>query len=59
MSRRRIGEEGGAQIAIRLGNENYPHYAASRKLDSLRGDPRFRELMEDLKRRFDERTARR
>ena len=45
--------------AVRLGNENYPLFADSRKLDSLRGDPRFRELMEDLKRRFDERTARR
>jgi len=45
--------------AVKLGNENYPLFADSRKLDSLRGDPRFRELMEDLKRRFDERTARR
>ena len=45
--------------AVRLGNENYPLFADSRKLDSLRGDPRFRGLMEDLKRRFDERTARR
>jgi len=45
--------------AVRLGNENYPLFAQSRKLDSLRGDPRFREIMDDLKRRFDERTARR
>ena len=45
--------------AVRLGNENYPLFADSRKLDSLRGDPRFRELMDDLKRRWEERTARR
>jgi hypothetical protein len=35
--------------AIRLGNENYPLFAVSRKLDSLRGDPRFAQLMEELK----------
>ena len=45
--------------AVKLGNENYPLFADSRKLDSLRGDPRFRELMDDLKRRWEERTARR
>ena len=45
--------------AVKLGNENYPLFAASRKLDSLRGDPRFLDLMEELKRRFDERAARR
>jgi hypothetical protein len=38
------------ETAVRLGNENYPHYAASRKLDSLRGDPRFQALIDDLKR---------
>jgi serine/threonine-protein kinase len=43
--------------AVKLGNENYPLFADSRKLDSLRGDPRFRELMDDLKRRWEERTG--
>ena len=37
------------QQAIRLGNENYPLFTVSRKLDSLRGDPRFARLMEELK----------
>ena len=45
--------------AVKLGNENYPLFADSRKLDPLRGDPRFRDLMDELKRRFDERAARR
>jgi eukaryotic-like serine/threonine-protein kinase len=45
--------------AVRLGNENYPLFADSRKLDSLRGDPRFRELLDELKRRFEERASRR
>jgi tetratricopeptide (TPR) repeat protein len=46
------------QRAVRLGNENYPLFADSRKLDGLRGDPRFQELLEDLKRRWQERRAR-
>jgi serine/threonine-protein kinase len=50
---------GWVRHAVKLGNENYPLFADSRKLDSLRGDPRFRELMDELKRRFDERAARR
>jgi tetratricopeptide (TPR) repeat protein len=48
-----------ARRAVKLGNENYPLFADSRKLDSLRGDPRFRELMDELKRRFEERAVRR
>lgn len=35
--------------AIRLGNENYPLYANTHKLDSLRGDPRFQALLEELR----------
>jgi serine/threonine-protein kinase len=35
--------------AIRLGNENYPLFAVSRKLDSLRHDPRFTELMDEVR----------
>jgi eukaryotic-like serine/threonine-protein kinase len=48
-----------ARRAVNLGNENYPLFADSRKLDSLRGDPRFKELLDELKRRFDERAVRR
>jgi len=44
--------------AVRLGNENYPLFADSRKLDPLRADPRFQELLEDLKRRWQDRRAR-
>ena len=36
--------------AVRLGNENYPLFASSHKLDSLRQDPRFIEIMDELKR---------
>jgi serine/threonine-protein kinase len=43
------------KVAIRLGNENYPHYAASHKLDSLRGDPRFAAILADLKRGWETR----
>ena len=45
--------------AVKLGNENYPLFADSRKLDSLRGDPRFRELMDEMKQRWEERARRR
>ena len=31
--------------AVKLGNENRPHFEHSRNLDSLRDDPRFAELM--------------
>jgi len=44
--------------AVRLGNENYPLFADSRKLDPLRADPRFQELLEDLKRIWQDRRAR-
>jgi eukaryotic-like serine/threonine-protein kinase len=45
--------------AVKLGNENYPLFADSRKLDSLRGDPRFQELLDELKRRWEDRARRR
>jgi serine/threonine-protein kinase len=41
--------------AVRLGNENYPLFAGSRKLDALRDDPRFVAVMEDLQRRWERR----
>jgi eukaryotic-like serine/threonine-protein kinase len=47
------------RLAIWLGNENYPLFAQSRKLDSLRDDPRFAEMMEDLKRRYESRREER
>ena len=31
--------------AVKLGNENRPHFEHSKNLDSLRDDPRFAELM--------------
>jgi serine/threonine-protein kinase len=43
--------------AIQLGNENYPLFAESRKLDNLRADPRFQTLLEDLRWRWDARRA--
>jgi eukaryotic-like serine/threonine-protein kinase len=43
------------RLAIWLGNENYPLFAQSRKLDSLRGDVRFEEMMQDLKKDYDAR----
>lgn len=36
--------------AVKLGNENRPHYEHSRNLDSIRDDPRFAELMAKLDR---------
>jgi serine/threonine-protein kinase len=35
--------------AVRLGNENYPLFAVSHKLDALRRDPRFIEMLAELK----------
>jgi serine/threonine-protein kinase len=43
--------------AVRLGNENFPLFADSRKLDALRGDPRFIAVMAELKQRWEARTA--
>jgi len=37
------------RLAVRLGNENYPLFADSQKLDSLRRDPRFVELAENIR----------
>jgi serine/threonine protein kinase/tetratricopeptide (TPR) repeat protein len=48
-----------ARRAVKLGNENYPLFADSRKLDPLRGDPRFQELLDELKRRWEDRARRR
>jgi serine/threonine-protein kinase len=41
--------------AVRLGNENYPLFAASAKLGSLKGEPRFEELLEDLRKAWEAR----
>ena len=45
------------QHAVRLGNENYPLFADSRKLDALRADGRFIALMAELKQRWEVRTS--
>ncbi len=45
------------QHAVRLGNENYPLFADSRKLDALRADSRFIALMAELKQRWEVRTS--
>jgi serine/threonine-protein kinase len=41
--------------AIALGNENYPLFADNSRLDNLRCDLRFIDLMSDLKKRWEER----
>ncbi|MGH9833923.1 MAG: protein kinase domain-containing protein [Blastocatellia bacterium] len=41
--------------AINLGNENYPLFADNTRLDNLRCDLRFIDLMNDLKKKWDER----
>ncbi len=43
--------------AVAIGNENYPHLARTPKLDGLRGDPRFVELLEELRARWEARRA--
>ena len=43
------------RVAVRIGNENYPLLARTAKLDALRADPRFTELLEELRRRWEER----
>jgi serine/threonine-protein kinase len=45
--------------SVRLGNEDVPLFERSRHLDSLRDDPRFRELMASLNERYEERLAQR
>jgi serine/threonine-protein kinase len=41
--------------AVALGNENYPLIASSPKLDALRAVPRFAELLEELRQRYESR----
>ncbi|MEY4167218.1 MAG: hypothetical protein RIR52_1042 [Acidobacteriota bacterium] len=41
--------------AISLGNENYPMFADNNRLDNLRGDLRFVELMKELEKKWEER----
>jgi serine/threonine-protein kinase len=41
--------------AIRLGNENYPLFADNQRLDNLRCDLRFIDLMSNLKKKWEER----
>lgn len=41
--------------AIALGNENYPMLADNNRLDNLRGDLRFVDLMNDLRKKWEER----
>ncbi|QQS45828.1 MAG: protein kinase [Acidobacteriota bacterium] len=43
------------QRAINLGNENYPLFADNDRLDNLRCDLRFIDLMNDLKKKWEER----
>ncbi len=44
------------QRAVKLGNENYPYFEQNHKLDKLRADPRFIELMNELKQRWEKRN---
>jgi serine/threonine-protein kinase len=41
------------RLAVRIGNENYPLFAHTQKLDPLRTDPRFTELLEELRQRWE------
>jgi serine/threonine-protein kinase len=43
------------QLAVRIGNENYPLFAHTAKLDPLRSDPRFALLLEELRQRWEAR----
>jgi serine/threonine-protein kinase len=45
------------RLAVRIGNENYPLVARTPKLDALRADPRFADLVEELRQRWEERRA--
>jgi eukaryotic-like serine/threonine-protein kinase len=42
--------------AVKLGNENYPYFARNAKLNNLRDDPRFLDLMNDLRLRWEKRN---
>ena len=42
--------------AVKLGNENYPYFARNSKLNNLRDDSRFLDLMNDLKLRWEKRN---
>jgi hypothetical protein len=46
-----------ARLAVRIGNENYPLFARTPKLDALRTDPRFTELLEELRQRWEARRS--
>ncbi|HTK27536.1 MAG TPA: hypothetical protein VL327_13310, partial [Pyrinomonadaceae bacterium] len=43
--------------AVKLGNQNKPHFLRDRNLDSLRDDPRFAELMAKVENGDEQRTA--
>jgi serine/threonine-protein kinase len=43
------------RTAIQLGNENYPLFADNLRLDNLRCDLRFIDLLYELKRKWEER----
>jgi eukaryotic-like serine/threonine-protein kinase len=43
------------RTAIQLGNENYPLFADNPRLDNLRCDLRFIDLLNELKRKWEER----
>ena len=44
-----------ARTAVQLGNENYPLFADNPRLDNLRCDLRFIDLLNELKRRWEDR----
>jgi serine/threonine-protein kinase len=43
------------RLAVRIGNENYPLIARTPKLDALRADPRFAEILDELRLNFEAR----
>jgi predicted Zn-dependent protease len=45
------------QRAVRIGNENYPLISRTPKLQALHGDPRFLQLVEELRVGFEARQA--